>query len=275
MSITKQEYDFFRGWARERSAISLEADKEYLVQSRLEPVIRRHGLNTMSELILSLSKSKASAALVDAVIDAMTTNETFFFRDVHPFEVMRKTLFPNLIDSLSAEKRLSIWSAACSTGQEIYSIAMLIKEHFPQLLQWDLTLYATDISPSVLEKAERGNYSDMEARRGLDDTLRERYFRQVEGGRWQLSDSIRNLVTFKQLNFLDAWPDMGRHHFILIRNVLIYFELEVKQQILDRARRRLDPRGYLMLGSSETTLNIDANWKVVRDERSAYYVPLR
>ncbi|MDQ8203333.1 protein-glutamate O-methyltransferase CheR [Pelagicoccus sp. SDUM812003] len=273
MSITKQEFDFFRDWARERSAISLEEDKEYLVKSRLEPILRRHKIDTISELLASLSRRTVAAGLEDEVIDAMTTNETFFFRDIHPFQVMRDHLIPQLERELGEERKLNVWSAACSTGQEIYSLIMLMKEHFPQLFDWDLKLYATDISSTVLEKARSGIYTDMEAKRGLDERLRNRYFTRLPNDRWQIHESLRKLVTFRQLNFIDSWPDMGRHHFVLIRNVLIYFDVDVKRQILERVRRRLDRRGFMMLGSSETTLNIDPGWEVRRDGRAAYYVP--
>lgn len=274
MSLTKQEFDYIRNWAKERSAISLEDDKQYLVTSRLTPVLRRRGLNSITELIGELSVRNPALGLEDEVVDAMTTNETFFFRDGHPFDLIRDRLLPDLVSKFASQKRLSIWSAACSTGQEIYSIAMLIREHFPELLGWDLQLYATDLSPTVIAKAKAGIYTDMEAKRGLTDELRQRYFRKVENGRWQISDSIRSMVEFRQLNFLDAWPNLGNHHLVLIRNVLIYFQVDDKFRIMDRVRRCLDPNGFMLLGTSETTLNIDPNWEPLRNEtRSTYFVP--
>ncbi len=274
MSLTKQEFDYIRNWAKERSAISLEDDKEYLVTSRLTPVLRRRGLNSITELIGELSVGKPALDLEDEVVDAMTTNETFFFRDGHPFELIRDQLLPDLVAKFASRKKLSIWSAACSSGQEIYSIAMLIREYFPELLGWDLQLYATDLSPTVIAKAKAGIYTDMEARRGLTDELRQRYFRKTENSRWQISESIRSMVEFRQLNFLDPWPKLGDHHLVLIRNVLIYFQVEDKFRILDRVRRCLDPNGYMLLGTSETTLNIDPNWEPLRNNaRSTYFVP--
>ncbi len=274
MSLTKQEFDYIRKWAKDRSAISLEDDKEYLVTSRLTPVLRRRGLNSIAELIGQLSVVRPALDLEDEVVDAMTTNETFFFRDGHPFDLIRDRLLPQLIANQREERRLRIWSAACSSGQEIYSVAMLIREHFPELLSWDLQLYATDLSPTVLAKGKSGVYSDMEARRGLADELRSKYFQQMEDGRWQISASLRQMVRFEQLNFLDPWPDVGVHHLVLIRNVLIYFQVEDKLRIMERVRQRLHPEGYMLLGTSETTLNIDPNWEVARNEvRSTYFVP--
>ncbi len=274
MSLTKQEFDYIRKWAKDRSAISLEEDKEYLVTSRLTPVLRRRGLSSITELIGQLSVVKPALDLEDEVVDAMTTNETFFFRDGHPFDLIRDRLLPQLISNQREERRLSIWSAACSSGQEIYSVAMLIREHFPELLSWDLQLYATDLSPTVLAKGKSGVYTDMEARRGLSDELRSRYFKRVENGRWQISDSVKDMVRFEQLNFLDPWPDVGVHHIVLIRNVLIYFQVEDKLRIMERVRRRLHPDGCMLLGTSETTLNIDPNWEPMRNEvRSTYFVP--
>jgi len=274
MSLTKQEFDYIRNWAKERSAISLEEDKEYLVTSRLMPVAKRYGMRSMADLVRELSGAQAPRELADAVVDAMTTNETFFFRDTHPFVMLREKLLPAMEASNRAARQLNIWSAACSTGQEVYSLAMIIREHFPQFLGWDLKLYATDLSPTVIEKAKRGIYSDMEVRRGLSDTMRERYFRQAGVGYWQISESLRSMVDFSVLNFLDSWPDAGRHDIVLIRNVLIYFELEDKRRILERVRSRLSPSGAIMLGTSETTLNVDPNWEQVKDGmRSVYYVP--
>lgn len=276
MSLTKQEFDYIRKWAKERSAISLEDDKEYLVTSRLTPVLRRRGLKSIKELIDQLSVGKSALDLEEEVVDAMTTNETFFFRDGHPFDLIRDRLLPELASKFSSERRLSIWSAACSTGQEIYSVAMVIREHFPELLGWDLQLYATDLSPTVVAKAKAGIYSDMEARRGLTDEYRNRYFRKLEKGRWQINDSLRQMVEFRQLNFLDPWPDVGVHHLVLMRNVLIYFQVEDKVRIMNRVRQRLDPHGFMLLGTSETTLNIDPNWTPLRNAaRSTFFVPLQ
>lgn len=274
MSLTKQEFDYIRNWAKQRSAISLEDDKEYLVTSRLVPVLRRNGMTSMSELVRELSANRPHSKFEDEVVDAMTTNETFFFRDTHPFELMRSKLIPALMQMNKEEKVLRIWSAACSSGQEIYSIAILIREHFPQLANWNLHLYATDLSQSIVEKARNGIYSDMEVKRGLSEELRERYFKKTPEGRWQIANSIRSMVDFRVMNFLDAWPDVGKHDLVLIRNVLIYFEIEDKRRILERVRGRLATDGMMLLGTSETTLNIDPYWEPMRDEtRSAYFVP--
>jgi chemotaxis protein methyltransferase CheR len=238
-----------------QAGIVLEPGKEYLVESRLQPLARREGLASLEELVAKL-RSSSGAALIPKVIDAMTTNETTFFRDVEPFEVLRKFVLPDLMERNKLTRRLGIWYAASSTGQEPYSVSMLIHEHFPQLLQWDLQQLATDISPSVLTRAREGLYSQVEVNRGLPANYLVKYF-EKQGTQWQLKDPVRKIVRYEELNLIRPWPAMAQVDIVMIRNVMIYFDVEAKKQILSRIRKILRPDGYLFLGGAETTLNLD------------------
>lgn len=271
MVVTEKEFDFFRDWAIRHAAISLDKDKDYLIRTRLDPVARKYELGDLTELMEALSVPRPPKELVDETLDAFTTNETLFFRDKRPFELLQAKLLPDLIKRNASSRRLRIWSAACSTGQEVYSLAMLIRTHFPELLSWDLEMLATDVSPTVLEKAKTGLYTQMEVGRGLEETYKDRFFSEETSGRYRISESLRGMIDFKRLNFIEAWPDLGSFDIVLIRNVLIYFEPEVKLSILNRIKKHLSPEGYLLLGTAETTINIDPSWQVKREGQSTYF----
>ncbi|MGE3777393.1 MAG: protein-glutamate O-methyltransferase CheR, partial [Pirellulaceae bacterium] len=206
---------------RDRSAIVIEPEKSYLIESRLSPVARRHGFASTAELIRAI-RDRRQADLQRQVVEAMTTNETSFFRDLHPFESLRTSILPDLTQRRRTQQRLAIWSAACSTGQEIYSIAMLLREHFPHLANWNITLRGTDISEEVLTKAREGKYTQIEVNRGLSAHLLTKYFVR-EGAHWRLSPAIRGMAEFSQLNLNEAWSGLPQFDDILLRNVLIYF----------------------------------------------------
>jgi chemotaxis protein methyltransferase CheR len=255
MSISAGDFEFVRTMVMKQAGIVLEPGKEYLVDSRLQPLARREGLASIEELVARL-RTPFGAALGPKVIDAMTTNETTFFRDVEPFEVLRKFVLPDLIERNKQTRRLGIWYAASSTGQEPFSVSMLIQEHFPQLLQWDLQQLATDISPSVLARAREGVYSQVEINRGLPANYLVKYF-EKQGNQWRLKDLVRKMVRYEELNLIRPWPAMAIVDIVMIRNVMIYFDVEAKKQILGRIQRLLRPDGYLFLGGAETTLNLD------------------
>lgn len=259
MPVRPDHFAFVSKMVRADAAIVLEAGKEYLVESRLLPVARREGHPSLDAFIEAAMKSAPGAPIRYKIVDALTTNETLFFRDFHPFEALRQEILPKLIESRARERRIHIWSAAASTGQEAYSIAMLIRENFPQLLTWDIKIIGTDLSTTTLEAARAGSYSQLEVNRGLPASLLVKHFDQVDG-RWVIKESLRRMTDFRQMNLIQAWPLMPKFDLIFIRNVLIYFDTATKQQILGKIKGSLLADGLLFLGTAETTINIDPEW---------------
>ncbi len=259
MGISREGFDYVRKLVHSQSGVVLEAGKEYLVEARLQPLAQTEGLSSVQNLIERLRASSVSG-LLQRVVDAMTTNETFFFRDLRPFEELRKAVLPQAIEKRRAERRITIWSGACSTGQEPYSIAMIIKEHFPELLGWSCRLMASDIAADIMTRARLGLYSQLEVSRGLPAHYLVKYF-QKHGAEWQLNEDIRRKVEFFEINLTKPWPALPRMDIIMMRNVLIYFDVETKKQIFTNLRHQLHSDGWLSLGSSETTLGIDDSFE--------------
>lgn len=255
MSADATAFEFIRGFLYDRSAIQVGTDKDYLIESRLTPVLRKYGLSDFSGLVKRL-RTNGDDALSTDVLDAMTTNETYFFREPALFDTLVRQLLPNLLAARAATRRLQIWSAACSTGQEPYSLAMSMRERLPQLRDWQVRLLATDISPSCLAQARRGVYRQLEVNRGLPAPYLLKYFTR-DGLEYTLKDEIRLAVEFRALNLVGNWPIDIRPDLLLMRNVLIYFDQQTKAAILAKVRKVLAPNGYLVLGAAETTLNID------------------
>jgi chemotaxis protein methyltransferase CheR len=268
MSVGAAAFDRIRTLVKERSAIVLDDGKEYLVEARLTPIAKSRGIGTLDELASLLDR--AHADLVDEVVQAMTTNETSFFRDVHPFDALKKHVVPELLERRKATKKLRIWCGACSSGQEPYTIAILLKENFPELSGWDVTLYATDLSVAMLERARTGVYRQLEVNRGLSSQQLLRFFDR-NGLEWQLKSEIRSMVTFAPLNLIAGWPPTPIFDIVFLRNVLIYFDVETKQRILAGIRGRLAKDGYLFLGGAETTMNIDSHFERAAFERASCY----
>ena len=208
--------------------------------------------------------------LTTEVVEAMVTTETSFFRDMHPFETLRTVVLPQLIEARRARRQLDIWFAASSSGQEPYSVALILKEWFPELSSWRVNLSATDISHEMLERSRAGRYLQVEVNRGLPTRLLLKWFRQ-EGAFWQLDDRIRNMVTFTPLNLARPWPAMPAWDLVFLRNVMIYFDNEVKKAILARIGRVLGKDGYLLLGGAETTLGLDDSFYRVEPMKAGYY----
>ena len=263
------DYDYICRLVLERSAIVLDASKAYLAESRLGPLAEREGMRSLAELVARL-RGERFGRLHRKVVEAMTTNETSFFRDVHPFAALRKAILPAIVACRGEERRLSVWSAACSSGQEPYSIAMLLQDSFPELAGWRVEIIASDLSTAMLARARRGLFSQLEVNRGLPATVLIKHFRK-RGGDWQIASKIRSMVEFRELNLAAAWPVLPRMDVILLRNVLIYFDLETKRRVLARTREVLRPDGYLLLGAAETTLNLDDSFEQLRLERSGCY----
>ena len=268
-SLATAEFDFVRKLVHEQSAIVLEDGKGYLVESRLSPIARKAGLASLSELVARL-QSRRDDALQREVVEAMTTNETTFFRDRHPFDALRDVLLPELLAARAKERRLTIWSAASSTGQEPYSIAMLLREHFPELLTWNVRILATDLNEEVLAKARAGQYGQVEINRGLAAPMLMKYFTR-DGLKWIISGDLRRMVDFQQMNLAAPWPTMPPIDVIFLRNVLIYFDAPTKKRILANARQLLRPDGVLFLGGAETTINLDDAFERMPHEKAAVY----
>jgi chemotaxis protein methyltransferase CheR len=265
--VTPLDYEYLRKLLRERSGLDLSADKQYLVESRLVPLARRAGLAGIGELVQKV-KAGAETLTID-VIEAMTTNETFFFRDKIPFDHLRQGVIPELMQARAAKRSLRIWCAASSTGQEPYSIAMLLKEFSAELSGWRVEIVATDISLGVLEKARAGIFSQFEVQRGLPIQLLVKHFRQV-GELWQINADIRAMVQHRQLNLLQDFSHLGLFDVIFCRNVLIYFDQDTKLGVFNRLARSLEPDGTLALGAAESIVGITEAFKPYPDRRGLY-----
>ena len=255
MAIATTDMSYVRELILERSAIVIDAEKEYLVQSRLEPVAKEAGLGSLEELVAKL-QGTPYGPLHKKVVEAMTTNETSFFRDTAPFEALKVNVLPDLIAKRASQKNLNIWCGASSSGQEPYTIAMVIREHFPELANWNIQFYATDISTEMLDRCRAGKFSQLEVNRGLPAQLLVKYFTK-KGLGWQISEDLRNLIKFQEMNLSGTWPIFPKFDIIFIRNVLIYFDVETKKRILGKTRQLLNPDGYFFLGGAETTLALD------------------
>lgn len=248
MSLKPTSFALVRKLVHERAAIVLEDGKEYLVEGRLTPLAEAHGFDSVDELCLKL---RADTALASEVVEAMTTNETSFFRDQHPFDALRSEILPQLLQRRAGNRTLRIWCAACSTGQEPYSLAMTLHEHFPQHAGWDLRIDATDVSRAVLARAKLGRYSQVEVKRGLSAALLSKYF--VQGGiSWEIRPEIKRLVRFSELNLIGPWAALETYDVVFLRNVLIYFDAATKLSLLARVRQQIAQDGYLVLGGSES-----------------------
>ncbi len=252
--MTELEFEALRAFLKARSGLALSADKRYLVESRLAPVCTRFKIENLSLLIREI-KSGRSSALENATIEAMTTNETFFFRDKAPFDLFQDVLLPRFIKERATSRRLRIWCAAASTGQEPYSLAMLLKEASTRMPGWHVEIIATDISNEVLEKARAGIYNQFEVQRGLPVRLLVKYFAQ-KGDQWQIAPEIRSMVDFRYLNLIDDFSRLGQFDIIYCRNVLIYFDTQLKANVLRRIAQLMAPDASLVLGASETILGI-------------------
>jgi chemotaxis protein methyltransferase CheR len=263
------EYDYIRTLVKRSSAMVLDDGKEYLIQARLANLVRQEGVPTIEQLVAKL-RERPDSPLHSRVVEAMTINETSFFRDVNPFEVLKKHVFPALQKLRGATRTLNIWSAACSTGQEPYSLAMLCRDTFPDLASWRLKIHATDLSSHVLEKAKRGKFTQLEVNRGLPAPMMVKHFVQ-DGTEWAIKPEVRNLVEFRQMNLSSPWQGLPQMDVVLMRNVLIYFDVETKRRLLGYLRDVLRPDGYLFLGAAETTFNIDGTFEAIEQGKTIYY----
>ena len=270
---TAENLTFIRNFIRDESAINVQPGKEYLLESRLMPIVAEVGFRDMNQLGIALHEG-VSSIVRQRVIEAMTTNETSFFRDEHPFKLLKSYLVPQVMKRRRSQRKLTIWSAACSSGQEPYSIAMVLRENFPELASWETKIIATDLDRSILDKAVEGEYVQAEVDRGLSPALRERYFTR-DGVCWKAGPELQSMIEFFPVNLIRCWPKfLADIDIVFVRNVLIYFTPKVKESILQRIARVMHPDGYLMLGSSETTMNLDVPLIRESQGRSTYLQPV-
>ncbi len=262
------EFDYLRRLVKDFSAIDIDAGKEYLADLRLSPLLPDQGCESVQELLQQL-RGKSFGGVHRKVVDAMTNNETWFFRDLHPFTALGDEIIPELMKKRASDRRLAIWSAACSSGQEPYSIAMLIRDRF-MIPGWSFSIRATDISTPILERAKKGIYTQMEVNRGLPAPALAKHFTK-SGSQWELKSEVRDMVSFDLINLSQPWSGIPTADIVFLRNVLIYFEVDVRKRILEQVRRVLRSDGYLFLGGAETTLNLDSNFERVQFGRYACY----
>ncbi len=269
--MRKSTFDYIQQLLRQTSAIALDTGKSYLVDVRLAPLARKYGVTSVDHLVDRL-KRNPDATLQEDIVNAMTTNETSFFRDQAPFETLRDVVLPHLFRHRVVRRQVCIWCAACSTGQEPYSIAILLREHFRDYLDWDIRLSGSDLSTSVLQKARAGIFTDLEVKRGMPADLRDKYMRPAPGG-WQLVDDIRSMVEFRHINLIADWPRLPQMDIIFLRNVMVYFDEGTKRQTLRRIRAQMKPDGYLFLGGAETTVHLDRSFSLVPRNGFSFYQP--
>lgn len=265
--MNSQDFEFLAKLLKEKSGLMLTPDKVYLLESRLTPLSRKRGMDSLDALIQKM-RSSHDAGLIKDVTEAMTTNESFFFRDNTPFDIFRDQVLPAM-EKARPNKRLRIWCAAASTGQEPYSLAILLKDNWAKWKDWNIEIVGTDICTQVLEKAKSGTYSQFEVQRGLPIQMLIKHFKQ-EGDVWRLNEDVRRMVTFRPFNLLGSFAALGSFDVIYCRNVLIYFDRPTKKEVLERMQATLAKDGTLFLGAAETVLGITDKLRPIRGFRGMY-----
>ncbi|MEM6682089.1 MAG: protein-glutamate O-methyltransferase CheR [Pseudomonadota bacterium] len=263
-----QDFDLFANLLKASSGLSIGPDKQYLLETRLTPVALRNGLGGFDALADEV-RFKKPAALIEQVVEAMTTNESFFFRDKTPFDILQNQVLPNLHESRSDVKKLRIWCGAASTGQEPYSIAMMFAEQAARWAGWNIEILGTDISREALKRAHEANYSQFEVQRGLPVDYMLKYFTQ-EGERWLLKDEIKRRVRFEPFNLLDSFSALGKFDVVFMRNVLIYFDAQTKSAVFEKVRNAMQKDGSLFLGAAETVIGVTEQLRGVKGLRGLY-----
>jgi chemotaxis protein methyltransferase CheR len=265
--LTNEEFDFIAGFIKQRSGLALTPDKGYLLDTRLSPIAKANGMADIRELISRL-RINPTATIVHQVIESMTTNESMFFRDTKPFDQLAKVILP----ALKAQGKYSvrIWSAACSTGQEAYSTAMVLREESIKYPGMTFEIVGTDLADKVVDRARSGVYSQFEIQRGLPINMLMKYFTQRPNNNWEINDALKSMVKFSTGNLLTSYAAMGKFDIIFCRNVLIYFDEKTKSEIIDRMSAILNPPGYLFLGGSETTHGLSTKFKIVDEHRGMF-----
>lgn len=266
--MNSDDFDYIKSFLKNHTAIELEPGKEYLVEARCTPIIKEYGKANINELIKEL-KTRPTEQLRQKIIDAMTTNETLFFRDQHPFEFLKNKVLPRLLEKREKEKKLVIWCAAASSGQEPYTVAIILKELGSLLDGWTIEFVASDISESILVRAEEGLYTQLEVNRGMPMTYLLKYFTK-EGTSWRIAKELRDMVVFKKINIINQWP-VQKADIVFMRNILIYFDIDTKKTIFKRLTKLIPEDGYLFVGGSETLLGLNTDFERMADEKVPCY----
>jgi chemotaxis protein methyltransferase CheR len=266
--VTPLDYEYLRKLLKERSGLVLAPEKQYLIESRLMPVARRAGCASITELVRRLREPDAEPLKVE-IAETMTINESFFFRDKVPFDRFRDTVLPAMLAARAKSRRLRIWCAAASTGQEPYSLAMILKSMQEKFSGWRIEILATDISSDVLERSRVGIYSQFEVQRGLPIQMLMQHFEQI-GEQWRVTETIRKMVQFRQLNLLADFASLGTFDVVFCRNVLIYFDQATKVNVLERVYRQLAPDGFLLMGAAETVVGLTDTFVPLAEKRGLY-----
>ncbi len=267
--MKSSDFNYLSELLKKRSGLALTEDKIYLIESRLLPIAKQLGLENIAKLCEHLRMQPTESLLVD-ITEAMTTNESSFFRDTKPYEQLRSSIIPALMKEQAASKQLRIWSAACSTGQEPYTIAICLKEDSAKMPGWNVEIIASDLASKVVDKAKQGIYSQFEVQRGMPIQLLIKYFSQLPDTTWQLKDMIRNVVDFRLQNLLESYDALGKFDLVFCRNVLIYFDDATKGGITQKMKQVLQPHGILIIGSTESLVDPDGDFVAVDNFRGAY-----
>jgi|MDSW01.1.fsa_nt_gb chemotaxis protein methyltransferase CheR len=270
MALQQSDFDFVQKLVQQKAAIVLDNGKQYFVESRLTPLAQNTGHDSIEKLIQALKQNPHNSRMVEQVVEAITIHETSFFRDIHPFKCMKEVVMPALLEKRASQHSLNLWCAACSSGQEPYTVTMLMRENFPQLQSWNVRFIATDISNQILNRAREGKFSQLEVNRGLPAPLLLKHF-EKQGLEWQIKPQLRSSIEFRKLNLIDNWPPMPKMDVVFLRNVLIYFDVETKRRILGEVRKLLNPDGFLFLGAAEMPMSIDNAFERIDYPRSGCY----
>ena len=270
MPLNTHDIDFLRSSIADRSGHVISSEQGYLLESRLLPLAKSEGLTSVEALVAAARNDRPS--LVDSIAEAMTINETFFFRDAHPFQALREEVLPQLIEARKDRKELSIWSAACSSGQEAYSIGITIRDAYPELNHWKVRIIGTDICDKVIAHARNASYSQFEVNRGLPAAMLVRYFDR-EGMNWRVKPTVREMVEFRKLNLTHRWVLFPKFDIVFLRNVLIYFSNPTKEAILRQVRKHISDDGHLFLGGGETLLSLNTDFQRHSVQGSVCYRP--
>ncbi|MCF6199423.1 MAG: protein-glutamate O-methyltransferase CheR [Hyphomicrobiaceae bacterium] len=266
--MTPDQFNFLRAFLKEHSGLVLGEDKRYLLDSRLNPVAKQFNHASLSDMVVALKRPGAQK-LSDAIIEAMTINESFFFRDMTPFDNFRNIMLPHMLKERATSRKLRIWSAAASTGQEGYSLAIELLEQKSKMSGWRTEILGTDLSTEALAKARAGAYTQFEVQRGMPSNLLMKYFKQ-QGAEWMVAPAVKSMVTYKPFNLLKEFRSLGQFDIVFCRNVLIYFDRETKADILQRMAKQMAPDGYLVLGAAETIIGLSDAYKMVPGVRGLY-----
>lgn len=269
MALSPTDFQYVSQLVRQKAAIVLEIEKSYLLEARLTPLARAEGYPSLDAMVARM-RAQPMHGLQRKVVEAMTTNETSFFRDLHPFEALKRVVLPEVIRRRAAERRLHVWCAACSSGQEPHTVAMTLLEHFPELASWAIRITATDLSGEMVARSRAGRYGQIEVNRGLPAELLVKYF-EKRGMEWQVKPEVQRLCEFRELNLIEPWGPLPVMDVIFLRNVLIYFDVDTKRAILGNIRRVLQPWGYLFLGGAETTINLGDGFERVQFDKAGCY----